>query len=410
MLEELKKEINIDEICDHCLGRLFYLKFKGYPIEKIGACLRIAKNEKELEKLLKEEKVKPNDEINCMICKNIFNENKKYEKELLEKAAEQEFNTFLIGCHVPEEILSAEEKLWEKTGIEYCIPIKKEIDMRFGKFLAKKLGKKVSIENPDVLFIIDYTKGKISKKINPLFIKGRYRKLVRGIPQTKWPCRNCHGKGCEKCNFTGKQYQESVEELIAAKLIEMTKAIGSKFHGEGREDIDALMLGSGRPFIIELIEPKIRNIDLKKAEEKINSYAKGKIEVSDLEFSNKKEVRILKSTDRTKTYECIIECDEKVTEEKLRTLEKQFDNKIISQRTPKRVAHRRADKIRKKKIFSVKTEKLTDNKFKAIIKTQSGTYVKELISGDDGRTKPSFSDFIKNCKCVELNVIKVGDE
>ena len=34
------------------------------------------------------------------------------------------------------------------------------------------------------------------------------------------------------------------------------------FHGMGREDIDALCLGEGRPFVLELSEPRIRDIDL----------------------------------------------------------------------------------------------------------------------------------------------------
>lgn len=70
------------------------------------------------------------------------------------------------------------------------------------------------------------------------------------------------GKGCESCNFSGKQYLISVEELISAEFINDAGAKGSKFHGAGREDIDVRMLGNGRPFILELKSPLKRSLDL----------------------------------------------------------------------------------------------------------------------------------------------------
>ena len=46
-----------------------------------------------------------------------------------------------------------------------------------------------------------------------------------------------------------------------------------------------------------------------------------------------------------------------------------------------------------------------------IIYCDGGLYIKELISGDDGRTKPSVSSILnKNCICKELDVLKVHDE
>ena len=131
---------------------------------------------------------------------------------------------------------------------------------------------KENIENPI----------KVRLQINPIFIEGRYRKLIRGIPQTKWPCTKCKGKGCEECNFTGKQYPESVEELLSETVLKHTNGYEAKFHGAGREDIDVRMLGTGRPFVLEIKEPKIRKIDLKKIEEEVGEVAKGKTSIEPL--------------------------------------------------------------------------------------------------------------------------------
>ena len=50
---------------------------------------------------------------------------------------------------------------------------------------------------------------------------------------------------------------------------------GAKFHGAGREDIDVRMLGSGRTFVLEILEPKIRDLDLETLQEEVNNYARG---------------------------------------------------------------------------------------------------------------------------------------
>ncbi|MDL5501640.1 MAG: tRNA pseudouridine(54/55) synthase Pus10, partial [Candidatus Methanoperedens sp.] len=67
------------------------------------------------------------------------------------------------------------------------------------------------------------------------------------------------------------------------------------FHGAGREDIDALMLGEGRPFIVEAKKPHKRHIDLEALESEINTKSDGKIEVQGLKFVESEAVEQLKS-------------------------------------------------------------------------------------------------------------------
>ena len=63
-------------------------------------------------------------------------------------------------------------------------------------------------------------------------------------------------------------YQTSVEEIVAEKVMETSEGQEHSFHGMGREDIDARMLGNGRPFVLEIKNPVKRFIDLKEMEEK----------------------------------------------------------------------------------------------------------------------------------------------
>ena len=95
-------------------------------------------------------------------------------------------------------------------------------------------------------------------------------------------------------------------------------------------------------------------------------------------------------------------------EDKLKKLKTILENNDILQQTPTRVLHRRADLTRKKKVFEVQGEYINSDLARFKITAIGGTYIKELISGDDNRTTPSFTEvFGSVCKCVELDVINV---
>jgi tRNA pseudouridine synthase 10 len=87
-----------------------------------------------------------------------------------------------------------------------------------------------------------------------------------------------------------------------------------------------------------------------------------------------------------------------------------FKNVHLDQRTPKRVEHRRADLVRDREILWVKAEVLGEDTFSLTLETQSGTYVKEFVSGDDGRCVPSFSQALGiQCRVETLDVIAINE-
>ena len=82
---------------------------------------------------------------------------------------------------------------------------------------------------------------------------------------------------------------------------------------------------------------------------------------------------------------------------------------IIKQKTPERVMHRRADLLRKRKVKIIKYKLLGLKKLELIIKGTAGLYIKELISGDNGRTKPSVAELLGvKATCKELDVVNIG--
>ena len=80
----------------------------------------------------------------------------------------------------------------------------------------------------------------------------------------------------------------------------------------------------------------------------------------------------------------------------------------VIQRTPQRVAHRRADKERERHVTIETVRSIAPQTVELQVHCQHGTYVKEWISGDDGRSVPSFRDLLGvTCSCAELDVLEV---
>ncbi len=384
------------KLCDSCLGRLFARVGKGVANETRGIMVR---------KLLNiETSVSPND---CAVCGGLTSRTGYFVELALEALNEWEFGNFLVGTKVSPEIQAIEENVWAETRTEHSEPIKAELNREIGKILESSTGKPAEFAKPDIVVILDTTYESTDVQVSPLYFYGRYQKRTRGIPQTRWPCRACAGKGCERCDHTGKMYQDSVEELIGRIALKHTGGKDHRFHGMGREDIDALMLGTGRPFVFEVKEPKKRTLDLKALEKDVNESTEH-IRISDLRPSDSNEVVQIKSARLDKKYRVKISFDEPVGEEKFKEVVASFGDNSISQWTPKRVAHRRADRERKRQIKGISLQQISPAEVVIEIVAEAGTYIKEFVHGDDGRTKPSISGQLgMKCEVKTLDVLEI---
>ena len=399
LAEDILKETD-GRICKHCLGR------------KLSKTIEGTNNIERADKVCNELDIDL-DDVDCAICDNLFD---KLDDDLYKKIDDKinqlgiEFETFLVGSQIPKDIQKRDEELSEKFDLA-VETIKKEVNRLIGLGIWERYDKEAEFERQDIVFNVDLTgEPKVRIQINPLYIEGKYNKYKRGIPQTKWPCSKCKGRGCEECNFTGKQYPESVEELISERFLELTKGREAKFHGAGREDIDVLMLGSGRPFVLEIKEPKIRNLDLAKIEKEVNEINEGKTAYHNLKLCERPRKAEIKqsSPDTYKVYNAIVKCDEAFDEDKLEELTKLNE---INQQTPLRVLRRRTDMVRVKHVLDLSYEIIDDRTFSMRIKTEGGLYIKELISGDEGRSNPNVSEILGvNAICEQLDVIEVSEK
>ena len=495
-------------ICDACLGRVGGKRMYGQSFEEAGAGVRASVIERD-EHLAKARE----DEPLCPFCENLFEEVDVLTDIIYDAIQPYDLSRLQLGARFPKDQMETEEDLRKRLGAGGSDALKSSLVEVIGKQLNERLDN-VTIVNdkPDILALIDVLTLTVELDVRAVYVYGRYRKLERGIPQTRWPCRACKGRGCERCDQTGLQYKRSVQDLIGNPMLDIFEGNEHAFHGMGREDIDVRCLGRGRPFVMEIKEPKKRAFNAEKLAEIINEAAKGSVEVSSMRASTRSEVVRIKDTpaeksytirftlepmneaeyavltapvdmtkedvqnrskkrrrrqrrgdkdaDRTKPLETTIEVPPSgPSEAELKAMKKpelvalaeqhglaktgkkdeliariaealppapaQFElpddetilkviegmNGIkLAQRTPDRVAHRRSDLIRKRTVFEAHTPFIEINEdgqreIEFTLRCESGTYVKETVHGDNGRTQPSVAALIKaKCNVVWLDV------
>ncbi|MEM5778411.1 MAG: tRNA pseudouridine(54/55) synthase Pus10 [Candidatus Aenigmatarchaeota archaeon] len=404
LIETLTKLLE-KNLCNHCLGRFYSSLLYKLSNEERGKTLKAIMALAIDAKLIDYSKVnlnnfyefkfKQNKDLplikkeSCYLCDNLFENIDSFVKKAIKKLEKIQFNNFLVGSRISNEILEKEEKLWEITGINYVESIKSEVNREIGKKIKEIVKKPINYKNPEVVILADFEKNDVEIQINSLYILGYYKKFARGIPQCKWG--------------TPGKYKTSVQEIVAKPIMKITKGKNNFFHGYGREDINARCL-DWRPFVIEITHPKIRNFNLKNVEKQINKSKKIKVKL--LKVVDKFTVKRIKSEAGDKTYKVIVKLNKKVEKNDLEKLKNLIG--VIQQRTPLRVAHRRADLIRKRIVKSIKYKQINKKTIELVIKTNAGLYVKELVTGDNGRTKPSVSDLLNvKAKPINLDVIKI---
>lgn len=216
-----------------------------------------------------------------------------------------------------------------------------------------------------------------------VFVAGRYCKFSRHLSQSPWIL---DGK---------KVMEDSVQQYITEQVYKFFQVSEKSivFSASGREDVDVRCLGEGRPFILEIPDAKKAKIHCKIArqiEEKVNKC--GKISIRDLQVVTRESTTLLRhgEEDKKKIYRALCVLKVPVTDEILEklTIPEGF---MIQQTTPIRVLHRRPLLVRPRQIYCMTASKssVSENALVLNVTTQAGTYVKELVHSDFGRTSPS---------------------
>lgn len=409
---ECLAETRTHQLCTSCLGRLFGRLGYGLSNAQRGQALLAyramtceAAGESGDGPFFHDGNPPPNP-VDCELCQGLLEEVAAF-AELVEEALEPyQLANFKVGCVIDAAIVERERKLQEAVGTRWAEPLKVQLNREIGFRVAGQTDLSAQLDNPDAVAVIDTRYDTVKLSITSLFIEGRYTKHSRELPQTRWPCRRCNGLGCDRCHGTGQMYPESVQSLVAEPALELTQARTDLFHGLGREDIDARMLGDGRPFVLELRDPKVRDVDLALLETEVAARSDGRVTVQGLHPVPRSRVAELKATRCDKTYLAQVVCEPAVDMERLKNGAARLSGTVVEQRTPARVSHRRADRVRRRLVHTCRIRSSEGETLELEVRAEHGTYIKELMSGDGGRTTPSLSALVEAaCRVTALDVL-----
>jgi tRNA pseudouridine synthase 10 len=411
VLSTARQALATGPLCDACLGRLVADRSFGLSNDERGQAIRVAVA------LEDDEPFDPGE--GCWVCEGECARHDWWAENAAAALRGYEFDTYQVGTRVPPLIEENDRLLREDVGLDPGAGelLKSAFNREVGKRLGTLTDTEVDFERPDVVVLCDLATDEVEVQVNSAFVYGRYRKLARDIPQTEWPCRECNGTGrqrdeiCDGCDGTGYRYDESVEELVAPVVREAMDGTDATFHGAGREDVDALMLGTGRPFVVEIHEPRVRDVDTDRLETEVDEFADGTVEVEGLRLATHGMVERVKELPASKTYRATVAFDEPVDAAAFRDALADLGGATIRQQTPRRVDHRRASKIRTREVYDVSGE-LDDERHATVeIDGEGGLYVKELVDGDEGRTEPSLAGLLDvGAEVTALDVLAVEGE
>lgn len=245
-------------------------------------------------------------------------------------------------------------------------------------------------------------------------IAGRYNKYRRNLSQSPWIDKD------------DVRIKNSVQELIEEGISKYFKYETLSFASCGREDVDVRMLGKGRPFVFKIHHAhdpaSINDSKLREVENYVNNTYGNDIKVRDLQLVTKTSVskHLNEGQEfKSKEYRALCCSSRKLTCDEIDRINN-ITELNLEQKTPIRVLHRRTLATRNRKIHKLRIDPVElgefdcvnsedlDQVFALTLVTEAGTYIKEFVHGDFGRTQPNLSSLIGgDCETdlIELDVM-----
>jgi tRNA pseudouridine synthase 10 len=397
---QARAALDAGPLCDHCLGRLLAEVDSGLGNDHRGRAVR-----ESLENVARPPSGAPGALTaaqaggaapqagtaasvapTCHVCGGLFETLDAWAGRAQAALEGWEFDTLAVSSHTDPQITAREEALWQRAGGDLAEPYKQEFNRLLGVRLCDRLGCGADLVRPDLIVVADHAAGTVRLRVEPLFAHGRYRKLVRGMPQCRW-----------------RTWPTSIQQVIGDPICRAAGGRDHLFHGCGREDTDVRCLGE-RPFVVEVLRPVRRRLDWAALARQIN--CSGQVEVLGLERCTRDEVARLKELRPEKTYRALVRLAAEVDDARLARLASLVGP--VRQRTPLRVLKRRPDLVRERRVVALEWRRLDGRTLELTVRAQAGTYIKELLSGNEGRTRPSVAEVLGvPAECAELDVIAI---
>lgn len=207
----------------------------------------------------------------------------------------------------------------------------------------------------------------------------------------------------------------SVEDVVVAGIRNVLQPQTVTFTAGGREDVDVRMLGGGRPFVAEVLNSKVvpqkvtpqmvdRMVD-------VSRHMGSGVVVNGLRVVERAYFAKMKAfeTEKRKCYRCVVWTSKEVGEDQLRKGLELDGGVLLKQKTPLRVLHRRTQAVRERQIWELKVVRVVEKRvFVLDVVAAAGTYIKEFVHGDNGRTVPNVASML-GCEAdiLQLDVLDI---
>lgn len=361
-------------LCDFCLGRLFSKQLSLSSNKILGKKLH--------------QKLPYKKSTKCYICKNLLDTIDFPYKKIVESIKDYEFSSFLIGSILKPSIIDHDDHIRSKFKLRGIDSVKSSITKEIAKKLSKKTKSVLEYQKPELTITVNFKKDSIELRSKSVILFGHYTKNSRDLPQKQKSCSNCSGKGCLQCDYHGISSFDSVEGKISKFLYNKFFANQVKISWIGGEDKSSLVTGKGRPFFVQVLNPKKREMKFPK---KINLD-----EINIIGLNHIESLPRVPLTFRSK-IELIIDTENEIQKNSLKKLKDIKKSPIAIYKDSNR---------NEKSIHSIKYKQTQPKSFILEIVADGGLPIKKFVDSDS--VFPNLSDLLETkckCRCFDFHEI-----
>lgn len=230
----------------------------------------------------------------------------------------------------------------------------------------------------------------ISTRARSIIAAGRYTKNQRGISQREPKPQTVSSLADNQPNIANNSNVRSVEAIISDKIIAATECSEVRFSWLGSEDKNSLVLGRGRPFYVEVLNPKKRTFPNNTITVKEHHVS------AQLDFLS---AGFPRSPLRSRTItRILIRCLESGLEPNLNKLDSLAGTTVKL---------KSKFSLSQKKIYSVMVNRVDNDQFYLTIDADSGLSIKQFVGGME-YANPNVSMLVgANCDCVYFDILDV---
>ncbi|KAI6242763.1 DNA topoisomerase [Aphelenchoides fujianensis] len=298
-------------------------------------------------------------------------------------------DTDFLLAHFPRQLLNNRKRQAGELDLNsLCTKVKiNEIQSSMTDEIAKKY--RLASPSKRCTFSISFQR-------EAIYVAGRYCKDSRSLPQSPWTADS---------NIPPRP-GHSVSEKIAGVMKRWCEADDTRFVASGREDVDVKLINARKAGVF-----KKEQLERTLADIRAEINRDPEVSVSELVRATSQKVEELKRRRRrtppSATRRSLL------TDGMLERLNAAAPV-MITQPTVVRVLKRRPLHDRPREIYTMKATRVDQFHFQLEVSTQAGTYIKEFVHGDFGRTVPSVGTLMgleaEQADILELDVVDVDLE